>query len=564
MYILGIQNSYDSGAVIFKDGKCIFGINEERLSRIKMDDAFPVQSIQACLDYVGITKDDLDVISYGWHSRFPYEDHLVDYVKRAIEISNDGEEAKRIMLERIKVEIERSVPRKAAFDQKMTEMGLISKVEYYDHHKTHAASAFYTSPFDEALVFTMDASGNFRSGTVSVGKNNELEELYSSYTWDSVGFLYGQITQLLGFKPHRHEGKVTGLAAFGDPNKCLPIMREMISVKDGKITAKIGKYYKPFFYEQCEALKEALKNHTREDIAAALQKHTEDVVTEYIKYYVDKYKISNIALNGGLFANVKLNQRIREIPGVNDLFIFPHMGDGGLPYGSAILSAHKRNFNVERLKQVYLGPESSDAEVEQSVQKYADKLSIKKYDNADLVNEVVRLLKNDTIIGLFQGRMEYGPRALGNRTVLYHARDPKVNEWLNKRLRRTEFMPFAPFTTKELASKCFVGWKPSFITTNFMTECFDCTDEMKEKAPAVVHIDGTARPQIVELPDNPFYYDVVTAWHKETDGLCLINTSFNEHEQPIVCVIEDAVLSLLEDNVDVVVANGKYVISRIK
>lgn len=564
MYILGIHNSYDSGAVIFKDGKCLFAINEERLSRIKMDDAFPEKSIKACLDYVGITKEDVDVVSYGWHYRFPYEEHLVNYVKRAIEIADDGEEAKKVMLDRIKIEVERSVPRKADFDKRMVEMGLSSKVEYFDHHKTHSVAAFYTSPFTEALVFTLDASGNFRSGTVSVGRNNELEEVYSSYTWDSLGFLYGQITELLGFKPHRHEGKVTGLAAFGDPNKCLHIMREMIDTKDGQMIAKLGKYYKPFFYQQSEALKEVLKGYSREDIAAALQKHTEDVTVRYIKYYIDKYKIGNIACNGGLFANVKLNQRIREIDGVKDLYIFPHMGDGGLSYGAAILSARKRNLEIEKLKAIYFGPESSDAEVEKEAAKYADKLSIKKFDNDRLVKEVVHLLQKDTIIGFFQGRMEYGPRALGNRTVVYHARDPKVNDWLNKRLRRTEFMPFAPFTTKDLAAKCFIGWKPSYITTNFMTECYDCTDEMKEKAPAVVHVDSTARPQIVARNDNPFYYDLVTAWHKETDGLCLINTSFNEHEHPIVCTIGDAVQSLLDDNVDVVVVNGKYIISQIK
>jgi len=559
---LGIHNSYDSGAVLFKDGQCIFAINEERLSRIKMDDAFPMRSIEACLQYAGVTFADIDIVSYGWHNRFPYEKHLVGYVARAVEIAQQGEDAKKIMLERVKVEVERSVPRKKDFDDKMAEFGLDKKVEYFDHHDAHAAAAFYPSPFDEALVFTLDAAGNFKSGTVSIGRGNEIEEISSNYTWDSLGFLYGQITELLGFKPHRHEGKITGLAAHGDPSKCLSVMQEMISTKDGKIYANLNKYYKPFFYQQTEALKEALKNYSREDIAAAVQKHTEDVTVEYIKYYVDKYKIGNIACNGGLFANVKLNQRIREIPGVTDLFIFPHMGDGGLSYGAALLSAKERGFPRVKLTGVYFGSESDDKKVKELFAEYKDSLSVEEYVNDELVGKVIELLEKDTIIGLFQGRMEYGPRALGNRTVLYHAKDPSANDWLNKRLRRTEFMPFAPITTKEIAPECFIGWKSTHITTNFMTECYDCTDEMKKKAPAVVHVDGTARPQVVAREDNPFYYDILKAWHEKTGGLCLINTSFNEHEQPIVCDVKDAIDSMLADNVDCVVINGKYIVKK--
>ena len=176
--------------------------------------------------------------------------------------------------------------------------------------------------------------------------------------------------------------------------------------------------------------------------------------------------------------------------------------------------------------------------------------------------KTVELIEKNTVVGLFQGRMEYGPRALGNRTVLYHAKDRSVNDWLNTRLRRTEFMPFAPVTTMELAPQCFLGWNPSHVTTKWMTECYDVTEELKTNAPAIVHVDGTARPQIIAREDNPFYYDVITAWHKKTGGLCLINTSFNEHEEPIVCTIEDAVESMLGDNVDCLVVNGKYLINK--
>ncbi len=565
MYTLGIHNCYDSGAALFKDGECLFAVNEERLSRIKMDDAFPARSIRACLDFAGITQAQVDVVSYAWHDRFPYEDHLLGYVTRAIEIAEQGPDAKRIMLDRIRVEVDRSVPRKQDFVNRMKEYGWENKVEYFDHHTGHAACAYLPSPFDEALVVTLDASGNFRSGSVWIAKGLLMKEVSCNYTWDSLGFLYGQVTELLGFKPHRHEGKVTGLAAYGDPSKCLPIMQKMIGCRDGKIVSEIGNgYYKPFFYEQSQALKDALKPYLREDIAAALQKHFEDVTVAYIRYYIEKYGVGKVACAGGVFANVKLNQRIREIPGLSDLYIFPHMGDGGLSVGACLLSLQKRGVRpTPWMKNMYLGNESKDAEVQVVFEKYRDRIVVETYDHASLIAKVVDLVGEDTVIGLFHGRMEYGPRALGNRSIIYHAKDKTVNDWLNKRMHRTEFMPFAPVTTIDLAPRCFVGWTPSHVTTRFMTECYDCTPEMKENSPAVVHVDGTARPQTIAREDNPLYYDIVKAWYDATGGLCLINTSFNEHEHPIVCTIEDAVAGLLGDTVDVVVVNGKYVVRRV-
>lgn len=562
MYLLGIHNCYDSGAAIFRDGECLFAINEERLSRIKMDDAFPHRSIDACLQFAGISPEDVDIVSYAWHHRFPYEDHLLGYVTRAVEIAEEGPEAKQVMLDRVRVEVERSVPRRLEFEVEMKKRGWDKKVEWFDHHTGHAATAFYPSPFEKALIFTLDASGNFRSGSISIGEGKEMTEVSCQYTWDSLGFFYGQITELLGFKPHRHEGKVTGLAAYGDPEKCLGVMREMIGVHDGKIVGKLGKYYKPFFYQQSELLKSALKPFSREDIAAAVQKHFEDVVTEYIAHSVKRYGIGNLALAGGVFANVKLNERIRAIPGVTDLFVFPHMGDGGLSVGACLLTLANRGIRPLPWKHVYLGNESSDDEVRAVFEKYKDKIGVETSIPGALAEIAVELLKKNTVIGLFQGRMEYGPRALGNRSIIYHANDKSVNDWLNKRMHRTEFMPFAPFTTTELASRCFVGWQPHHVTTRFMTECYDCTPEMKENSPAVVHVDGTARPQIIAREDNPFYYDVIDGWYKATGGLCLVNTSFNEHEHPIVCTVEDAVTSLLGDNVDCVIVNGKYLLTR--
>lgn len=561
MYILGISNSIDSNVAILQDGKMIFAAGEERFSRVKMDDNFPERALQAALAYAGITFEDIDVVSYGWHKGFP-ETHLDAYVSRCNDIAARGKEAREIMMERIKLETERCGKRRKVFDDRMEELKIKGKVEYFDHHVSHAANAFYASPFDEALVVTLDAAGDYRSGTVSIGKGKELTELSCNFTFDGLGFYYGQITEYLGFKPHRHEGKVTGLAAYGDSKKCLSIMRQMIRVKDGKIEGLLDQYFKPFFYEQKPALKAALAEHSREDIAAAVQQHLEDIVTAYISYYLTEHGPHNIACSGGIFANVKMNQRIRALKGVKDLFIFPQMNDGGLAVGAAYLSAIKHGITPEKFTSAYLGPESTDAQVQETFKRHSNDIHVTSLSHKDLVEKTVELIDKNTVIGLFQGRMEYGPRALGNRTILYHAKDRSVNDWLNERLHRTEFMPFAPVTTMELAPKCFVGWKPSHTTTRFMTECYDVTDALREKAPAIVHVDGTARPQIIARGDNEFYYDVIDSWHKKTGGLCLINTSFNEHEEPIVCTVEDAVESMLQDNVDCLVVNGKYLIER--
>ncbi len=561
MYILGVHNSYDSGAALFKDGKCLFAINEERISRIKMDDNFPSQSIAACLRFAGITSQDIDVVSYAWHDGF-HESQLLGYVTRAVEIAAEGEDAKRIMLERVQVEVERSIPRRQQFDEEMAKLGLDKKIESFDHHTGHAAAAFFGSPYEKALVITLDAAGNFRSGSVSIGEGTTLKEVSCNYTWDSLGFFYGQITELLGFKPHRHEGKVTGLAAYGDPTKCLEVMREMISFKDGRVLGQIGKYYKPFFYEQTELLKEALKSFSREDIAAAAQKHFEEVTTEYIAYHARQNNISTVVCAGGVFANVKLNERIRALSEVKELYVFPHMGDGGLSVGACYLSLAKRGLRPEPMSNVYLGTGTTVEDIEAAKVKYANQVVFEPYEHEALVSITLDLIEKGTIIGLFQGRMEYGPRALGNRSVIYHARDATVNDWLNKRMHRSEFMPFAPVTTAELAPRCFVGWEKSHLTTRYMTECYDCTPEMKTNSPAVVHVDGTARPQIIERTDNPLYFDLVDGWNKKTGDLCLINTSFNQHEHPIVHTIFDAIDSMLADNVDVVVAEDQYLIRK--
>jgi carbamoyltransferase len=246
---------------------------------------------------------------------------------------------------------------------------------------------------------------------------------------------------------------------------------------------------------------------------------------------------SCIALAGGIFNNVRLNQRIRELPGVEDVYVFPNMGDGGLSVGAAWLAhVHATSDRPEAPPHMYLGPDASDAEI-------ADALAASGLPHAhclDINGRVGSLLADGHVVARFGGAMEFGPRALGNRSVLGPAVDPGINEWLNQRLHRSEFMPFAPATLADAADSCYIGLASGRVPAHYMTMTFSCTDLMRQQAPAAVQLDGTARPQIVSREDNPEFHRILERYRQLTGRSSVINTSFNMHEEPIVCSIDDA------------------------
>ena len=388
-----------------------------------------------------------------------------------------------------------------------------------------------------------------------------VKELDYLLTFDSIGYLYGAITKYLGFTPHRHEGKVTGLAAYGDFSKTLPIFEKLINWENNTIVSNLG-LYKPFF-SITNNLSEQLEKFSKADIAAGLQAHCENLLVHFISYWIKKINFSgmkNICLSGGLFANVKINQAIRAINGIDNIYIFPHMGDGGLPVGSVcylnyMLTGHSKT----AFPMVYYGSEYTDEQIFNILTLYSDKIRFHRIENK--VQRVVDALIKKNVVGYFDNRMEYGPRALGSRSILYHAREKTVNDWLNKRLNRTEFMPFAPVTPIEYAHDCYIGWNKTHICSYFMTTTYNCSESFKQKHKAVVHIDGTARPQIVTQDLNGVYYNIVKTYCDLTGEKALINTSFNQHEEPIVCSPDNAVESLIKDNVDVLFI-GNYRVSK--
>jgi carbamoyltransferase len=552
--IVGLHNSIESGACLIRDGVLLEAVSEERFTRVKNYKGAPAESFQYLIRKHALDPRHVERYVYSWYGggidQGRYAPKLASRLQRAAQLNPAGD---AIIRRRLETEfLDQTLV--DDFTQWMRDYSKDDgRIVFCDHHLAHAWSAFSCSPFSEAVVFTMDGRGNFKSGSVCVADEvNGVVERDYVLTLDSLAFLYGQITHFLGFTPHRHEGKVTGLAAYGNPERTLPFFRKLVAWEDDAIVTRIGPYV-PFNSNREPEFVEELSKHSREDVAAGLQAHVEDLVVRFVRHWLralDRPDVRNLCLAGGLFANVKINQRVAEIDGVDNVFVFPNMGDGGLTVGGACAV----NFALTGRAKVamptaYLGPDYGDGEIENCLHAYAPRLTWERVGAR--AERVVQDLVDARVVGLFTGRMEYGPRALGGRSILYHGRDASVNDWLNKRMRRTEFMPFAPVTPEEYAEDCYKGWRRDHVAAHFMTRTYDCTEAFRRAHPAVVHIDGTARPQVVNRAMNGVYYDIVKGYCDRTGERAVINTSFNMHEEPIVCAPRDAVESLLLHTVDV-------------
>jgi len=563
LYTIGICNDETSSACLFLDGKLIAAVSEERFTRKKMDNSFPFKSIDYLLSFCDKKIEEVD-IAYAWAKSF--DPNLINnYLER--DKLNNTAEAKDIFRERIK------------FDNLRDKKGLNEMIDWYKkskpidsfnhfyHHEAHAASCTFLSPFNNGICITVDGVGDFESLTIwkfdRLKKTKPLEKIYSSTTSDSLGYFYGRITGLLGFKPMRHEGKITGLAAHGDPIKALPLMKKMIDFEDGKIIGKLGKFFKPYFQPYNKELIKAIEKYEKEDIAAAAQEHIENLLTKLITYQFAKNNITtaNLMCAGGVFGNVKITQKLKELPIIKNIFVQPQMGDGGLCIGAAALSQNLKGYQIEPLSDVFLGPSIN---VEDFTKKFEndEEVSISKPDN--LIDSICDDLLSSNVIGLLRGRMEFGPRSLCNRSILFKTSDKKINHNLNKRLDRTEFMPFAPVIREERAKEAFEGYKNSDLTLEYMTSTIDCTDYFKSASPAVVHIDQSARPQIIKKEKNSFIWDLLVKWENLSDEPSLVNTSFNSHEEPIICNAEEAIKALKNNIVDIVYIEDYRVQKRIE
>ncbi|MFZ2412561.1 MAG: carbamoyltransferase C-terminal domain-containing protein [Candidatus Methanoperedens sp.] len=581
MLILGISTSHDGTLSIVKDGINIFSIGEERLNRIKSYIGFPFESLRFVLKN-GLIKPgeiDLAVVSTSKYHKEVAEAiaFLLTEDKKYYDVQNDKKPDDYYINDsewkKIKTDAESCKYAEKKIKILLAENGINAPVIFLDHHLSHAASAYYSSGKKMALAFTMDGEGDFLSATVNICRNGKIELISETDHYNSAGYLYSAVTKKCGFKVSRHEGKITGLAAYGDPTKAEKCFDKQLKIVDGRLEfvkltipslkhrafRKFAGFFGFDYVYGYDELIERCGNLSNEDLAASVQHLLEKRICEIVTYWIEKTGIRDVVLAGGVFANVKFNQKISELECVDSVYIYPDMGDGGAAYGAAIYKYHeKNNYDPEKMgiKTIYYGPEYSDQGIEIALKKHP-KINYKK--SSDVCKETAMLVADNKIVGWFQGRMEYGPRALGNRSILANPTDRDINKWLNDRLKRTEFMPFAPSCLYEYADDVFDIPKESMkFPALFMTITFNMKDEWVKKAPAVAHIDKTARPQLVTKESNPKYHKLLQEYYEITGLPLFINTSFNVHEEPIVCKPEDAIKSLLTGVIDYLVI-GDYI-----
>jgi carbamoyltransferase len=600
MRVLGISPlDRDATVSLVEDGKIIFAAAEERFSRKKMHAGFPYKALECALAVTKTSVDDIDHVVYAF---LPWEQET-ELVTRSIQQQTGFEDEFRGPdLARQLDEAEQRVPsrntvipglqspnqkkpktawKEAAYRagaigpmskvvsrregtryiedtksnhrrwqeellQGLEHFQLADKLRRYKHHLSHAANAYLSSGFERPLIVTVDGYGSGLAGSIALGENGSVCTLSELKFPNSLGSFYEAVTSSLGFNPERHAGKIVGLAAYGDPAILSEILLNRIVHEDGAF--RIYQNLNLFFTRHLAARFPMI------DVAAAYQHVLERVVCDWIRPWLQKTGTREVVLSGGVAANVKMNQRVFEIDGVERLFVYPNMGDGGCASGAALHLSWPGG-GARAISDVYLGPEYTDTEIRAAL----DEAGLKYQEPADLAREVASRIHAGEVVGRFNGRMEYGPRALGNRSILYHAGEAEVNQWLNKRLGRTEFMPFAPVTLWEARERCYVNVAGKEHTAEFMTVTFDCTDYMRKTCPAAVHVDGTARPQLIRRENNPGYYDILKEYEKLSGVPCLINTSFNMHEEPIVCSPGDAIRAFLLGHLDGLAIGNYYV-----
>ncbi|WP_026602090.1 carbamoyltransferase C-terminal domain-containing protein [Methylomonas sp. 11b] len=548
MNILGITSGSESGVCLFQNGRIVLAVSEERLTRKKFDDSFPARSIAWIQQESGLTCSDIDLICYGFSQDFIDSDAEQAYIDSLLSAETISDETTRSII-RQRVETERQIDKtkRRAFFAAIRDLFPDTPIYNCSHHQSHQAAAFAPSPFVQALVITADGRGDFKSLTISrADRSNGIEELYVSPSWRSLGYFYGRITHLCGFSANRHEGKVTGLAALGDPQAAQDFIGQIIRLEDEVICPAFGELYTPFFSNYSAALTEQAARFKRDDLAAAAQQQLENIVCRLIEKHVKSSGLKQICLAGGVFANVKLNQKIRQLDCVDEVFVYPAMSDGGICAGGVYHYLLSKAEARTVLDHVYLGPKcelSTDANTWL-------KHGVRAVVEVNAIEKLISILQNQAIVGLVSGRSEFGPRALGNRSILASACDRNITAQINLRLQRDDFMPFAPSIAEDLADRCLKNYQNTCLSAEFMTLSFPVTDEFRLNSPAAIHVDQTVRPQIVTRKANPFFYDLLMAWYKKTGGLCLLNTSFNRHEDPIVNSAEDIIKALEHGAVD--------------
>ena len=586
--ILGISAFYhDSAATIIVDGKITAAVQEERFSRVKHDSRFPINAIKYVLDENKVKLSEIDFIVFFEKPFLKFERLLETYLAFAPRGFKSFSMSMPIWLR------EKLFQKKLIYDELRNidkDFNNIKKIKFSEHHYSHAASAFFPSPFEDAVVLTLDGVGEWATTTVSIGKGNNLEIIKEIHFPHSLGLLYSAFTYYSGFKVNSGEYKLMGLAPYGKPTYKNLILKNLIDVKnDGSFKLNMSYFnyatgltmtntkFANLFGQKKRKPETEMLTQFHMDIASSIQAVTEEIALKLTRNLADEYKIKNLCMAGGVALNCVANGKILKDKVFDNIWIQPAAGDAGGSLGAALAYWHKelkkpRIYNSkDNMMGSYLGPRYQNKKIENELNKL--KGVYKKLSNEKLTEEVASLLSKQKTVGWFQGRMEFGPRALGGRSILADPRSETMQKNLNLKVKfRESFRPFAPSVLREDVKNWFDLKFDSpymlFIAELNKSLQISMNDSQKNlfgidklnikrsSIPAVTHVDYTARIQTVHRETNPRYYDLINEFKKITSCPVLVNTSFNIRGEPIVNTIEDAFRCFMGTDLDILVCEN--------
>ena len=569
MITLGIHDGHTATACIMRNGKILACISEERLNRVKEWGGFPEKSILECLRIAQVKPSEIDGVGVVGLLKptFPQTYNEPPFYKKffstATRILPESFFQSNVWVKPAQ-KILGHLRNRDEIISHLKKLGINVKPTFYEHHFLHAAKAHFCSWFgtDNNLVITCDGSGDAVCATVNIGKGKEIKRIAEISNYNSIGEFYTQVTQYLGMKPMSHEYKVMGLAPYAKEehsNKTLQLFERFFEVnsKSPLMFKNTSGFWKWRFIEAFQTL---LMGHRFDNIARAAQTLVENIVVTWIKNCMAHTGIYNLVLSGGVFMNVKANSMILDLPEVTQLFIFPSCGDESLAISAAIVkSIELGQENIEPLGPLYFGSEFTDEQIEQALSDIQKEFKIEKIEGID--EFVGKQLAQGKVIARFSGRMEWGARALGNRSILADARNRDVIMKINEAIKNRDFwMPFAPSILEERADEYLIN--PKGFYAPYMIMAFPTKEKARKDLIAALHpYDFTARPQIVRESWNPSYYRVLKAFEKETGVGGILNTSFNLHGDAIVCTPQDAIHTFKNSALDAL-AMGHYYVSR--
>ncbi len=559
MIVLGIHCGHDSSAAIIVNGEILADVSEERFNRIKHSNNIPLCSIDYCLEHAGLSNiNEVDYIAFSWKSAPP---------QVASMFGLDVSHARKGVVERLrKLGGRNRIKMPVYHDHYHLEDP--NKFIPVEHHLAHAASAYYTRGNSEkCLVFTIDGAGDEVSTAVWEAEGTTIKPLKKYYKEASFGWSYSIVTEGLHYWHGDGEGTVMGLAPYGDPDKCAGVLDEYFPHFDGKELTKKAEMGNAYYwaesgfvhyhFEEAWEIEKLVKKYGAENIAAEAQRKLEENVITFIKSWCVDKNISSIACAGGVFLNVKLNQRIWNGRGdiIKTQSIFPNSGDSGLAVGAALYVYHKHNEYLSGpIEHLYLGPEYSDKEIESLLK--SRMLEYEKLDNP--AKTAAELLTNNKVIGWFQGRMESGPRSLGNRSILMSPLKAENKDYVNSRVKfREGFRPFCPSLLWEKRDDYLKDHRDEY----FMITSFEVKEEKRDAVPAVVHVDNTLRPQMVKQEQNPLYWDLINEFGNITGEYIVLNTSLNIKGEPMIRAPREALRCFFDSGLDALIM-GRYLLQK--